>query len=341
MHIFVSASDYEEAARASLPPHLFEWLVGGAADEITLRWNRESFDRIRLSPRVLRNTTQCDCRISLFGEEMPFPILLAPTALQRLFHPDGELAVAQAAGDQKVTFIVSQYTTSPIKSIAGVASGPLWLQLYPNSDRGFLSALVSLADEAGFRGLCLTVDLPTSGPRNRAQRAGFAIPPELQVPYLRSSPFEAAPGTWADVEWLLSISRLPVILKGILNPVDADLAVKCGVSGIVVSNHGGRDLDTTPATIDALPIVAASVAGRVPILLDGGVRRGTDILKALALGAQAVLIGRPYCYALASDGADGVRRLLSILYEEFKQAMMLTGFEAVGSIEASAIWNSR
>ncbi len=298
----VSLSDFEVMARQRIPHMAYEFIAGGAADEHTIRWNREALDKIRLRPRILIDVSKVDTRVSLFGQELPFPILLAPTAYQRAIHPEGEVATAKGAGAAAATYVVSSATTTPIEEIARVATHPLWFQMYVQSDRGFTKDLVHLAEAAGCRALCITVDTPVLGARNRQQRVKFQLPPGVKTPYL----YDVNTGrgaimrpqreivTWKDIDWLRSFARVPVLLKGILNPDDADQAVRAGASGIIVSNHGGRNLDTVPATAEVLPQVADKVAGRVPILMDGGIRRGTDVLKALALGAKAVLIGRPY-----------------------------------------------
>lgn len=335
----LNLSDFEESARKKMSPMTYEFVASGAADELTLRWNRESLDKIRLLPRVLVDVSKLDTRVTLFGQELPFPILLAPTAYHRLYHAEGELATARGAGEAKAAYIVSSYTTTPIEEIARAATQPLWFQLYVQPDRGFTKEVVQRAEASGCRALCVTVDLPVVGVRNRTQRAGFKLPPDVQVPYLmKSQPLAGVPVTWKDIDWLRSFARIPVLLKGILNPEDADIAVKNGVSGIMVSNHGARDLDTTPATIDALPQIVEKVAGRVPVLMDGGIRRGTDVLKALALGANAVLIGRPYCYGLGVAGAAGVSRVVNILRSEFEAAMALTGRPTIKSIDRSVLW---
>lgn len=333
-----SLLDFEEGARKKMPTQAYEYLASGAADEITLRWNRESLEKIRLRPRVLVDVSNLDTRVNLFGQWLPFPILLAPTALQRLYHPEGELATASGAGVAEATYVVSSYTTTALEEIASAATQPLWFQLYLESDRGLTRDLVQRAEAVGCRALCVTVDLPVIGVRNRMKRVGFKVPPEMKLPYIKA-PFQGVPVTWKDLEWIQSLTSLPVLLKGILNPDDADLAIRNGVSGIIVSNHGARDLDSTPATIDALPHIVDTAADRVPILMDGGIRRGTDVLKALALGAKAVLIGRPYCYGLGVAGAEGVCQVVNILRSEFETAMALTGRPSLKSIDPSAIWS--
>jgi 4-hydroxymandelate oxidase len=350
----VSLSDYEPLARERIPHMAYEYVSGGAADEITLRWNREAFDRIRLRPRVLVDVSRLDTRVTLFGQEMPFPILLAPTAYHRLVHPEGELATVKGADAAGATLIASMLATTAVEDMAKVSTRPLWFQTYILKDRGFTRDLAQRAEGAGCKALCVTVDSPVVGVRNRDQRARFALPPEMERANLKGlmrpggnlrpqegdiyTPILDASLVWKEIDWLRSFARAPVLLKGILNPEDADRAVKSGASGIIVSNHGARNLDTVPATIDALPEVADKIAGRVPILMDSGVRRGTDVFKALALGATAVLIGRPYLYGLGMAGSEGVRRVVNILQTEFKVAMALGGRPSLRDIDRSALW---
>jgi 4-hydroxymandelate oxidase len=342
----VSLDDFEHVARQRLPHMAYEFLASGAGDEVTLRWNREAFDAIRLRPRVLRDVSQIDTSVTLLGDALPFPILLAPVAYQRLFHPDGELAAAQGAAQSGATYVVSTATTCSIDDIARAAKCRLWLQIYLQSDRDFTRDLVQRAESAGVRALCLTVDTPVVGARNRQQRAGFALPSDLLTPHLDPrgrdrltvvSPKREAI-TWNDVEWLRSITRLPILLKGILDADDAQRGVESGVAGIIVSNHGARNLDTVPASIEALPPIAERVAGRVPLLLDGGIRRGTDVIKAIALGATAVLVGRPYICGLAVGGAEGVARVVAILREELETALALLGRASVDTIDRTILW---
>jgi 4-hydroxymandelate oxidase len=343
----LSLPEFEERARRVMTPMAYEFVAGGAADEHTLRWNREAFDRIRLRPRVLRDVATVDTRVVLLGRELAFPILLAPTAYHRVLHPEGEIATARGAAAAGVPWIVSMGTTTSIGDIAAAASVPLWFQLYFQSDPGFTRGVVQQAEAAGCEALCLTVDSPVIGARNRQARAGFRLPPDVVTPHLYDighrkqaimDPRRVA-ATWKDVEWLRAATSLPLVIKGILDADDAELAIEAGAAGIIVSNHGARNLDTTPATIHALPEVAERVRGRVPLLVDGGIRRGTDVLKALALGARAVLIGRPYCYALSVAGSDGVRRVVDILRAELEAAMMLSGVGAVDRIDRSLLWN--
>jgi 4-hydroxymandelate oxidase len=349
----ICVADFEPLAKAKMPAMAWEYVTAGAGDEITVRWNQEAFQRIRLKPRVLVDVSKLDTRVTLFGEEHAFPILLAPTAAQKLMHADGELATARGAGATGTAMVLSCFAGTSLEDVAAVAKSPLWFQLYVQPDHGFTRALVQRAEAAGYRALCLTVDTPITGARNRETRAAVKQPP---MPNLKgfagadggdrlhtgslevfSSVLDAAL-SWKDVEWLRSVSKIPLVLKGVMNPDDADRAAKSGVAGIIVSNHGGRNLDTLPPTIEALPQVVDKVAGRMPVFVDGGIRRGTDVLKALALGANAVLIGRPYLYGLGAAGEAGVTQVIRILQREFQMAMALTGRTNVASIDRSVIW---
>ena len=324
----------------------YEFVSAGAADEVTLRWNREAFERLRLRPRVLEDVSRIDTSFTLFGETLPHPIMLAPVAYQKLFHAEGEAEAARGAGAARAVYIVSTACTCTIEEIAAAATSPLWLQLYLQSDREVTRDLVARAEAAGVRALCLTVDTPVLGTRNRQQRAGFALPKEITTPHLDISGRDrlsvVSPKreaiTWRDIEWLQTIAHVPLLLKGILTGDDAARAINHGAQGIVVSNHGARNLDTVPATIDALPEVADRVAGRVPLLVDGGIRRGTDVVKASARGASAVLIGRPYAFALAADGANGVARAIEILREELETAIALLGRASLRELDATVFW---
>ena len=332
----------------------YAYLAAGAADEITLRRNRECFDRIRLKPRVLVDVSRVDTRLELFGQSLDFPILLAPCAYHQLFHPEGEIATARGAAAAKAILVVSTFATVAIEEIAQSTTARLWFQLYVNPDHAFTREMVERAEAAGCQVLCITVDTPILGTRDREKRSGFRLPPGMERANLQQLGTEAARAqhhsksavynllepalTWDTVSWIRSLTKMPVILKGILTPEDARLAVEHGVSGILVSNHGGRNLDTVPATVEALPGVVEAVQGRCPILLDGGIRRGTDIVKALALGAQAVLIGRPYLWGLAVAGAEGVERVVSILRAELEATMRLCGTPGLDQINRSVLW---
>ena len=342
----LSLPEFEERARQCMTPLAYEYVASGAAEEHTVRWNREAFDRIRLRPRVLRDVAAVDVRVTLFGREHAFPILLAPTAYHRVLHPGGEIATARGAAAAGITWIVSVGTTTPLQEIAAAASSPLWFQLYFQSDRAFTRDLVQQVEASGCEVLCLTVDSPIIGPRNRQARASFTLPAEVTTPHLYDigqrkqavmDPRRVT-ATWQDVEWLRGFTTLPLVLKGILDGEDANRAIQAGAAGIIVSNHGGRNLDTAVAAIDALPEVVEHVGGRVPVLVDGGIRRGTDVIKSLALGAGAVLIGRPYCYGLSVAGSEGVRRVVEILRAELEAAMMLMGVARLSEIERSVLY---
>jgi len=333
----LSLFDFEAEAQQLASAGAWARISGGAADEITLRWNHEAYERIRLKPRILVDVSKLDTRVTLFGQELPFPILLAPTGGQKFVHPEGELAAVRGAAACNATYVISSSASMKVEEIATAAKGPVWFQLYVQRDRGFTRDLVQRAEDSGCRALCVTVDSPTFGARNREDRAKGGLP-ERELPNLKGKDYLDPTLTWKDIDWLRSFARRPVLLKGVLNPEDAATAVKAGASGIIVSNHGARNLDTAPATIDALPLVVEKVAGRVPVLLDGGIRRGTDVAKALALGATAVQIGRPYLWGLGVAGPEGVARVVAILRKEFELAMALLGRPTLRSIDRSLIW---
>jgi 4-hydroxymandelate oxidase len=337
LEALLSLFDFEAEARRRVTGGAWARIEGGAADELTLKWNHEAYEHIRLKPRILVDVSRIDTRVTLFGQELPFPIILAPTGGQKLIHPEGELAAVRGAAAADATYVISTSASMRVEDIARAATRPVWFQLYVQKDRGFTRDLVQRAEDAGCRALCVTVDSPTFGARNResGSRGGM---PNRELPNLKGSDYLDSTLTWKDIDWLRSFARRPVLLKGVLNPDDAAIGVKAGVAGIIVSNHGARNLDTVPATIDALPLVAEKVAGRVPVLVDGGVRRGTDVLKALALGAAAVQIGRPYLWGLGVAGAAGVTRVVQILRREFEMAMALTGRPTLAAIDRSVIW---
>ena len=347
----ICLADYEPLAKAKMSATAWEYVNAAAADEITERWNKEAYQKIRLKPRVLIDAVGLDTRVTLFGHRHDFPILLAPTSSQTLTHPEGELATARGAGAAGAAMVLSSFASKSLEDVAAVATSELWFQLYAQKDHGFTKSLVQRAEAAGYKAICLTVDTPITGARNRETRAGVTLPELPNMAGFKDVSTGLQTGsldifnnvldaslTWKDVEWLCGFAKIPVLVKGVLSPEDADIAVKSGVAGIMVSNHGGRNLDTVPATIDALPYVTDVVAGRVPVLVDGGIRRGTDVLKAIAFGASAVLIGRPYLYGLGAAGEAGVTNVLRILQREFSMAMVLTGRMSVGEIDRAAIW---
>jgi 4-hydroxymandelate oxidase len=334
----LSLPHFAELARDCTSAAAWARVEGGAADEITLRWNCEAYDRIRLRPRVLVDVSKLDTRVTLLGIELPSPILLSPTGGQIFVHPEGDLGVTQGAGAAHALLIISSSASLRVEEAVKAATGPVWFQLYVQRDREFTRDLVERAEAAGCRALCVSVDSPSHGARDREYRLKADLP-DRPLPNFQGKDYLDPSVTWKDIRWLRSFAKTPVLLKGILDPDDAEIAVQAGVAGIFVSNHGARNLDTAPATIDALPLIAERVAGRVPVLVDGGVRRGTDVLKALALGASAVGIGRPYLHGLAVGGADGVARVVEILRREFELAMMLTGRPTIASIDRGVLWD--
>jgi 4-hydroxymandelate oxidase len=334
MTTLVTLDDYECAAKSCIPAPAWEYIHSGAGDEHTLRWNREAYGRIRLSPRVLNDVHRLDTRVKLLGEELAHPIFLAPVAAHSIAHAGAEVLVAQGARAAKAGMVLSSYTSTKVEDVAAVGASPFWFQLYMQ-ERAVTRELIARVVETGCTALCVTVDTPTLGARDRMSRSGFVYP---DLPYRHVQPGEN-PCTWDDIGWMRDAANVPVILKGILHPDDAEIAIEAGAAGIVVSNHGGRNLDTVPATIDVLPRVVDRVAGRVPILIDGGIRRGTDVLKALALGATAIMVGRPYVYGLAVAGAEGVTAVIEILRKELEMAMALTGRTSIKDIDRSVIWS--
>jgi 4-hydroxymandelate oxidase len=345
-------AEFEAVARERLEPAHYDYFAGGAQDEITLRENETAFQRLRLVPRLLRGSDKRDLSLTLLGTPSSMPILVAPTAFHRLAHPDGELATARAAARAGTIMIVSMAATTAIEDIAAaareVAPDPgLWFQLYLQPDLEFTEAIVRRAEAAGVKAFVVTVDSPVLGRRDRDDRNAFHdLPPGLAVENLRNLGENRSGGnashvreivmsaglSWDHIAWLRSKTKLPVLIKGLLHAEDARLAVHHGVAGIVVSNHGGRQLDTVPATIDVLPEIVAAVGGAVPVLLDGGIRRGTDVVKALALGADAVGIGRPIIWGLAAAGREGVSDVLELLRADFDQALALCGGRYPGEL---------
>ena len=345
---------FETLARKKLSQMAYDYIRSGGADEITMRENRLGFERLALAPRVLIDVSQIDTQISLFGAELQAPILLAPIAYQRVFHSEGELATARGASAAGTPFIISSFTTTAIDEIARNTQQPIWFQLYVQRDRAFTRDMVERAIAQGCKAVCLTVDTPVLG--CRYGQLQFALPAGIECMHVRGLAQNLmASGhqlhgygiydalfdlcfSWTDLEWLRSFSSVPLLLKGVLAPEDAMRAVHAGVDGIIVSNHGGRNLDTLPAAIEALPRIIEAVQNRVPVIMDSGIRRGTDILMALALGARAVLIGRPYAYGLAAAGEEGVERVVRILRQELERAMALSGRRSIAEIDSSVLW---
>ena len=324
--------DYERLAAERLDPGAHGYYAGGAGDELTLRDNVEAFRRWQLRPRVLVDVDTCTTSTTVLGQDVSMPLLIAPVAFQRVAHPDGEIGMARAAKDAGTVMCVSTMATTTPEAIAETGV-PRWFQLYVFRDEGVTRELVARVAAAGFTALVLTVDTPFLGRRERDLRTGFVVPSEFPVASLGEgglTPAETfalvSPSvSWHDIERLASLSGLPVLVKGLLTAEDAALACEHGASGVVVSNHGGRQLDGVSATIDALEEVVAAVDGRLEVLLDGGIRRGTDVVKALALGARAVLAGRAPLWGLVVDGEPGARRVLELLQAEILGALQLVG----------------
>ncbi|WP_069801526.1 alpha-hydroxy acid oxidase [Thermogemmatispora onikobensis] len=333
----INVFDYEALARERMESGSWVYYACGAEDEVTLRANRSAFERIKLRPRVLVDVSQVDLTTTVLGTSLPMPILIAPTALQTLAHPEGECEMARGAALAGTLLVVSTSASRSLEEVAAAAGGPLWFQLYITA-RPTAQRLVERAEAAGYQGLVLTVDTPRWGNKERTARNPLSRS-------IRKANFEHEgegdqpdPScTWEIIPWLRSLTRLPLILKGILRGEDAQRACEYGVDAIIVSNHGGRQLDGVPATIDVLPEIVEAVAGRCEVYLDGGIRRGSDILKALALGARAVLVGRPPLWGLAVNGAEGVAEILTMLRDELEQAMALSGCPHLASVDRSLV----
>jgi 4-hydroxymandelate oxidase len=351
LSVYRSVDDFEEAARSRLPRMVFDYFAGGAGEEWTLSENTRAFGRWVLLPRALVDVSAVDLRTTVLGQEIPFPVLLAPTALQRMAHRYGELATARAAASLGALMVLSTVSTSTIEEVA-TTEAHRWFQLYVMRDRDLTAELVKRAHAAGYTALVLTVDAPILGRRLRDERNRFSLPPGIGMANLEGMGLPESEGSrlfaffverhdaslnWDDVAWLKSLSPMPLVLKGIMRRDDARKAVDAGADAIVVSNHGGRQLDGAAATIDVLPDVVEAIEGRIEVLVDGGIRRGNDVLKALALGARAVLIGRPYLWGLAVDGEAGVRRVLEMLRDDFALAMALAGCPTVADVDGSLV----
>jgi 4-hydroxymandelate oxidase len=346
-----SVQELEPAARAVLPRPVYDYFAGGTEDEATIAANREAFQRWRFRYHVLAGTAEADTRCSLLGQTFSMPVHLAPTATQRLAHPDGELGAARAAAAAGVIYCLSTLASASLEEVAASSRGLRWFQLYIFKDRGISADLVDRAASSGYAAIVVTVDSPLAGRRERDIRNAFALPEDIGFRNLTGALASAAsaatggsalarsfsllmdPGlTWKDLEWLVGRSRIPVLVKGVVRSDDASQAVAAGAAGIIVSNHGGRQLDYAVATLEALPEIVQAVRSSVPVLMDGGIRRGTDVLKAMALGANAVFIGRPLLWALALGGEKAVVRLLELLRIEIVTSMMLLGTKSLNDL---------
>jgi isopentenyl diphosphate isomerase/L-lactate dehydrogenase-like FMN-dependent dehydrogenase len=352
----VNCADFERRAADVLDAGVHGYYAGGAGDEWTLRENTAAFERYRLRPRVLVDVSGVSAATTVLGSEVSMPLLVAPTALHRLAHPDGEPATARAAAAAGTIFTLSTLATSRPREVAAEAPpAPRWFQLYVLKDRGVSQALLDEAVECGFDAIVLTVDAPRAGRRERDVRTGFAVPTDVEMPAIRAAvgrPTAPSPVQffslldmsldWSDLEQLCSDCRLPVVVKGVHTAEDARLAADHGAAGVIVSNHGGRQLDRVPAALDMLPEVAEAVGGTgVEVLMDGGVRRGTDVLTALALGARAVLVGRPVLWGLACGGEAGARRVLEILRAEIELGLTLLGAPSPADVQRAHLSGRR
>jgi (S)-3,5-dihydroxyphenylglycine transaminase len=346
----LTLADYAVLAEQRLSPGVWDFLAGGAGEECTLGANLAAFDRIRLRPRVLTGSGEPDLRTRILGADWAAPLGIAPMAYHTLADTEGEVATVRAAGDAGLPCVISTFAGRTVEQIAAAATAPVWLQVYCFRDRAVTRTLIDRAEQAGVEALVLTVDAPHLGRRLRDLRNGFELPAGIRPANLDPLPAHrpatadfASPGAharaefdagldWSVIEWLRSISSLPILLKGILTGADARRSMLAGVDGVVVSNHGGRQLDGVDATLDVLPEVVEAVGGAGIVLLDGGIRRGRDVLAALALGADAVLLGRPVLHGLAVHQQAGVARVLQIVIDELADAMALTGTAAIGEV---------
>ncbi|KAI5067020.1 hypothetical protein GOP47_0017548 [Adiantum capillus-veneris] len=346
----VNVSEFEVLAKAILPRMVFDYYASGAEDEHTLKENRVAFDKIWLRPRILIDVSIVDLTTTVLGFKISMPIMVAPTAMQKMAHPEGELATAKAVASAGTIMTLSSWATSSVEDIDSTGPGVRFFQLYVMKDRNVVTQLVQRAERAGFKAIVLTVDTPLLGRREADIRNRFTLPPHLTLKNFEGLHLGKMERTsdsglaayaanqidkslnWKDVKWLQTITSLPILVKGILTAEDTRMALQYGAAGIIVSNHGARQLDYVPATINVLEEVVAATEGRVPVFLDGGIRRGTDVLKALALGASGVFVGRPVVFSLAVDGEAGVKKMLDMLRDELELAMSLAGCRSLKDI---------
>ena len=342
--------EFEEAAGKALDPLAWDYYRSGAWGEWTVKANRDAWDRLRIWHRVMVDVSRRDSSLKLFGASLPFPLLIAPTALHRLAHDEGEVATARAASALKVPMILSSLSSVAIEDVCKATTAPVWMQLYVSKDREFTISLAERARAAGCSAIVLTTDTPVWGMRERDVRNGWKLPPGISVVNLVRPNHDGPTGhdgagigaalgwtidaslNWRDLRWLVDRVRLPIIVKGLCRGEDASRALDAGARGVIVSNHGGRQLDGAPPTAESLPEVIRAINGRAPVLVDGGIRRGADILRALALGANAVCIGRPILWGLATAGSAGVERVLEIFKTEFDLTMALSGCRSLSEI---------
>lgn len=353
--------EYEALAKEKLPKMVYDYYASGAEDQWTLQENRNAFSRILFRPRILVDVSSIDTTTTVLGFKLSMPVMVAPTAMQKMAHPEGEYATARAASAAGTIMTLSSWATSSVEEVASTGPGTRFFQLYVFKDRNVVAQLVKRAERAGFKAIVLTVDTPILGRREADIKNRFALPPHLTLKNFKGLDLGKIERTddsglasyasgqvdrslnWRDVKWLQTITKLPILVKGVLTAEDARLSVEAGAAGIVVSNHGARQLDYVPATIMALEEVVKAAQGRLPVFLDGGIRRGTDVFKALALGASGVFVGRPIVFSLAVDGEAGVRKVLQMFHDEFELTMALSGCRSVKEITRNHIttpWDS-
>ena len=347
----VSLKDYERYAKERMDLNSIAYVCSGAGDEVTYRKNEESFQEIYLKANTLEDLSGANTKIELFGQTYENPIFLAPVAYQKLVDNNGEIATAQASNAMNCCMCVSSFSSSTLEDISSVSSSPLWFQLYIQPEMSVNLELIKKAEKLGYKALVITIDAPISGIRNVEQRFGFSLPNDVSAvninnPFQSNNQYENVFDivknlpTWKDIEFIKNSTNLPVILKGITSVSYAKKALEIGVDGIVVSNHGGRTLDTLAPSIKVLPKISKVINRKIPILFDGGIRRGTDIIKAIALGADAVMIGRPIMYGLATAGALGVAHTLKILQEELEVSMIFTGCKNINEIKKLKLFDN-
>ncbi|KAG6669045.1 hypothetical protein CIPAW_01G215600 [Carya illinoinensis] len=351
----VNVNEFQELAREALPKMYYDFYAGGAEDQYTLKDNVEAFKRITIRPRILVDVSRIGMSTTVLGYNISAPIMIAPTGLHKLAHPEGEAATARAAAASKTIMILSTGSSCTMEEVASSCNAVRFFQLYVYKRRDIAAALVHRAEKNGHKALVLTVDAPRLGRREADIKNKMMVPGLKNLEGLLSIEVDSrfkprsffskatmdASLCWKDVEWLRSLTNMPILIKGILTREDAIKAAEIGVAGIVVSNHGARQLDYSPATITVLEEVVHAVGGKIPVLFDGGVRRGTDVFKALALGAQAVLIGRPVVFGLAAKGEHGVKRVIQMLKDELELAMALSGCPSVKDITRSHVRTER
>ena len=347
----MNLAELERLAEQRVPKVFWDYYASGADDELALARNAAAYRELVLHYRVLVDVAKRELATTVLGQKISMPVLVAPTAFQRLAHPEGELAAVAGAGDAGTVYVLSTLSTTRVEDVVAAASGPVWFQLYVYKDRAATQALVQRAEAAGCKALVVTVDAPLLGRRERDVRNQFALPADLPIENLVADGSRGVRKVisesglaryfstlidpalrWADLAWLRRITRLPILVKGIVRPDDALRAVQEGVAAVIVSNHGGRQLDSAPATIAVLPAIVDAVAGRAEVYVDGGIRRGTDVVKALAFGARAVLLGRPILWGLALDGRAGVAATLGLVRRELDLALALCGTPRVAEI---------